>query len=226
MVSIIIPVYNQKHEMLEAVRRISDKIKNVQIIIAEDGSSDGSYKLAKKLAKNDNVILSHKKNRTGKGEAIKRAISLCTHDTMGFVDADLSVDIPYIKDLIEETENNDIVIASRHLDASKVKRSFRRFIFSHMYNFLVRMLFHSHIKDHQCGFKFFSVKGKEIVSNVKSNGFLFDTELLALAQQKGLNISEVPVKWEEKGNSQLGVKSKIKMFFGLFLLKPKMKNHN
>ena len=115
------------------------------------------------------------------------------------MDVDLATNIKHLKDLIEAIENGyDIAIGSRLIEGSKAKRSFERLLYSKVYNFLVRALLKSKIKDHQCGFKAFK---KDIVvklgKEAKDNHWFWDTEILVLAQRKGYKIKEIPVEWTE-----------------------------
>jgi len=224
MLTIVIPVHNQKNQMIRIVNKLSKLLNNkkikYEIIIAEDGSTDGSYEIAKKLAKRKNIKLSHKKEKCGKGAAIKRGAQLASYTKLLFLDADTYNHLEELKYFIDLLKDYDIVIGSRYLKESKVKRSLIRKIPSHIYNLLVRVMFHTGIKDHQCGFKAFSRKGIELIKTVRSDGFFFDTELLVMAKNKNYKIKEIPIHWSEKKSSQVNIlKDSFKMILDILKLK-------
>jgi len=114
------------------------------------------------------------------------------------LDSDLSLDMSFLKSLVDFARGGDICIASRYVKGSRVKRSFSRDVASRVYNFLVRFLFNSKIRSHQMGFTAFNKeKVNKIIKNVENNGFIFDAELLIRAQKNGLKIREIPVSWKE-----------------------------
>jgi hypothetical protein len=96
-------------------------------------------------------------------------------------------------------------------------------MFSLAYNLLVRMLFLDNVHDHQCGFKAMRHDVAEAMSDIKSNGFFFDTEMILRCKKSGFRVNEMGVEWSEKrANSS----SKVRLFhdgarMGLDLLKYK-----
>jgi hypothetical protein len=102
-------------------------------------------------------------------------------------------------------EGNNIAIGSRYVKGAVVKRSLVRLIYSRVYISLVKLIAKTKLHDLQCGFKAFDNKAKnEILPLIKDKEWFWDTELLLLAEKKGLKIKEIPVKWQE--NKQTKVK--------------------
>ena len=202
-ISLLMPVFNEAHRLEESVKKVvsaSEKIsKNYEILLLEDGSTDGTDIIAKQLsAANDRVKFFHNDQRLGKGGAIKRGVEMASSEIIVTLDSDLSLDLAFLKDLVNFAREEDICIASRYVKGSMTERSFSRDIASRVYNFLVRFLFNSKIRDHQSGFKSFNKKRvKKIIESVENNGFIFDAELLIKAQKNGLKIREIPVSWKE-----------------------------
>ena len=94
----------------------------------------------------------------------------------------------------------DIVIGSRRIKGAKAERELYRKFTSAVLNLLVKLLLGTEIKDTACGFKFFKKEALiKILPQIKDRKFVFDTELLIIAERAGFKIKEIPVEWEEKG---------------------------
>lgn len=202
MISIVFPAYNEAERIEKAIKETEKFLKKInydyEIIVAEDGSTDGTDKIVQELV-NDKIRLFHSDVRLGRGKALMNAFEKAKGEIVISMDVDLATNIKHLKELIEAIENGyDIAIGSRLIEGSKAKRSFERLLYSKVYNFLVRALLKSKIKDHQCGFKAFK---KDIVvklgKEAKDNHWFWDTEILVLAQRKGYKIKEIPVEWTE-----------------------------
>ena len=202
MISIVFPAYNEAERIEKAIKETEKFLKEInydyEIIVAEDGSTDGTDKIVQELV-NDKIRLFHSDVRLGRGKALMNAFEKAKGEIVISMDVDLATNIKHLKELIEAIENGyDIAIGSRLIEGSKAKRSFERLLYSKVYNFLVRALLKSKIKDHQCGFKAFK---KDIVvklgKEAKDNHWFWDTEILVLAQRKGYKIKEIPVEWTE-----------------------------
>ncbi len=203
-VTAVIPVYNDRRALekaipvsLEALSGITDRF---EIIVAEDGSTDGSSELAGEMAANDPRIRhSHSDERLGRGRALNRAIREARGRIVCFYDVDLATDISHLPELIRKIrEGSDIAIGSRLMPGSEIVRSVSREIPSRVYNFFVRLLLGSPLHDHQCGFKAFDRnRVLELIPSVRDTHFFWDTELLVRAQRRGYRIVEIPVRWRE-----------------------------
>ncbi len=210
MISIVIPAYNVAEHLENVITALLD-IQDIEIIIVEDGSLDGTKEIAESLTKRyENVILISGSKRSGKGLAIKRGLEISKGDAVGFLDADESIGIKDLKNLLDALSEVDVgaVIASRWLKASKIikKQPLRRRIASRVFNILIRVIFNLPFKDTQCGAKVFRKDLiKDILSEIKANGFEFDVELLWKLKKRGYKIKEIPITWkhEEKSSFKL-----------------------
>ena len=196
-ISILIPAYNESDIIKENIQKLDNFLKkryrSYEIIISEDGSNDGTDKILDYISTR-NVKHLHFERRLGKGLSLNNAFFLSSGRCIFIMDADLPVSLNYIPKMFAFLDNYDAVIASRLMKKSIIKRSFIRSFLSISYNIIVRMLFQTGIKDHQCGVKAFR---REILSNIlpniKSTGFSWDTELIVRIKMKKYNILEIPI---------------------------------
>jgi len=204
MITVVLPAHNEVRNLKMAVDETTDFLmgmdQDFEIIIAEDGSTDGTADMAKSIANSDPRVrcICHGR-RLGRGMALTEAFKQSAGSILVYMDVDLSTDIRFLEPLIYAiTEGNDIATGSRALPQSKVSRSLKRRMASLIYNNLVRLLLGSNISDHQCGFKAFSREGLfKILDRVCAEHWFWDTEILVLATRMGLSIKEVPVAWSE-----------------------------
>lgn len=179
------------------------------MVIAEDGSNDGTYETASRLAESDHhICLLHSRDRQGRGQALNRAIKASHGRIICYIDADLATDMSHLVDLTEaiSSEGYDIATGSRLMPESGTDRSAMRSIFSISYNTLVRLALKSKLLDHQCGFKAFKRDSiMAVLDQAKDNHWFWDTELLVRGQYAGLKIKEIPVRWRAADSTKVNV---------------------
>lgn len=212
MFSVIIPAHNEAGRLEKSIERLAGYLKEnfdeFEIIIAEDGSTDGTDRIARRLAeKYEFVRHIHSDERLGKGRAVFEGIKNARYPVVIYMDADLSTDLSHVRHLIQAiNEGYDIAIGSRLVKGSETKRPFLRELPSRVYNLLVRLMLKSRIRDHQCGFKAFRRDVVlELGKKIKDNHWFWDTELLILAQREGLKIKEIPVRWKHSDDGSVNV---------------------
>jgi glycosyltransferase involved in cell wall biosynthesis len=203
-ISIVLPAYNEASRIEKCVREVERAVSSFsgsyEIIVAEDGSTDGTDQILANLSKrNSRIGFLHSPVRLGKGKAIKQALRLARGDVIVFMDVDLSASLKYLPRIVQlAKEHRGLAIGSRHVKGSRVQRPFTRTVFSLTYNLLARMLFLDGIRDHQCGFKAMSREVAEVVrDNAKSDGFFLDTEIILQCKRQGFPVVEVGVEWYE-----------------------------
>ncbi len=210
-VSIVLPAYNEANRLENAVREVERWMDRTgydyEIIIAEDGSTDGTDVVARRLTKTDPKVRHlHSDERLGRGRALKRAFKQAEGDILVYLDVDLSTDMAHLRELIDAVakEGYDLATGSRLMKGSEADRPFKRDFASKVYNFLVRSMLGSKLRDHQCGFKAFKrSKILPLLEEVKDDHWFWDTEILVLAQRKGLRIKEFPVRWKQSGETKV-----------------------
>ena len=170
-----------------------------EILIIENGSTDNTFNIAKKLSDEFSFIHAHHLDIASGTNAMRKGYSIATGKTVVNLDVDLSTDMKYFKELIEHSKKFEIVTGSRYLDSSMVKRAFDRHYLSLIYNrIFIRGLLGSKILDNGCGFR--AVKreiGNELYNKINDDGFFGPNEFIIRAQRQGYGIKEFPVKWTE-----------------------------
>jgi glycosyltransferase involved in cell wall biosynthesis len=224
MKSIVIPAYNEEDNIKDAVKALL-KLGDVEVIISDDGSEDRTRQIAQDLAdRHDNVHLTSSINR-GKGAALKRGLNLAEGGILGFIDADMSAHPKELLKLFEELEKGaDLAIGSRDLPDSilLIAQPFHRRVLGSAYSLLARKLFGIEVRDFQCGCKAFKREVWESIE-VNTNGYAFDTELLAKAHAKGFKVKEVPITWRDSEKSRVNsLKDPIIMFIDLLRIRREM----
>ncbi len=221
-VSVVFPAYNEADVLEDTIQKVIQKLDNFsdsyEIIIAEDGSTDGTNKLAATLAKKDPHIMHiHGINRLGRGIALRNSFKKSRGKTLIYMDLDLATDLDHLKELISaiNLDGFDVATGSRLLPESKVDRSWTRHIASSSYNLMVRILLGSKIKDHQCGFKSFRREPLLLLLNeVEANHWFWDTEILVRANLRGLKIKEIPVLWRSGKETKVRlIEDSLSMFW-------------
>ena len=203
-VSVVFPAYNEATTLEAAVEKVTQTLneftRSYEIIIAEDGSTDGTDKLAAALAEKYPFVKHiHGEKRLGRGAALKNAFKQSSGEVLVYMDLDLATDVKHLKSLVDavEYEGYDFATGSRLLSESKVKRSGTRHLASRTYNFMVRAFLGSEVKDHQCGFKAFRREPlMQLLDKVGANHWFWDTEILVRAYRRGYKIKEIPVSWK------------------------------
>ena len=228
--SFIIPCYNESKDIADNVltvkKYLDDKQIDYELILVNDGSKDNTKEVIESIP--DVIPLSYEPNR-GKGGAVKEGILRATGDYVLFMDADLSTDISAIEQVVEQAPTCDLLIGSRHAKESVIKKkqpAIRVFI-GWCCRLLVNMLFHTHLKDTQCGFKAMRIDvAKKLVEKQLINNFAFDVEYIFIANLNKLTIKELGVTWSDDRESTVSpFKSSIKFFKDLHYIKKNRKHY-
>ena len=202
-VSVVLPAHNEADALEPAVSEITKVLDeyrtDYEIVIAEDGSTDGTDKKADDLSERLPAVWHlHSDKRLGRGKALKNAFQQSSGKILVYMDVDLATNVGQLRSLVKaiKEEGYDFATGSRMLSVSKVERSRTRQISSKIYNFLVRTMLGSKIKDHQCGFKAFRREPlMQLLDEVTASHWFWDTEFIVRAIRKGYKIKEIPVEW-------------------------------
>lgn len=203
--SILLPAYNEAAQIEQCIQKVEGALKkfcvSYEIIVSEDGSTDGTDEIVSKMAAhNPSLLLLHSPNRLGKGKAIKKAVNASSGKIVAFMDVDLATDLaclPKLYAVVKQT--GGMAIGSRHIAGSSVERCATRTLFSLTFNVFVRLLFFDGVHDHQCGFKTMNLNlAQAVLSQSKTDGYFFDTEMIVRCKKLGYPVTEVPVSWRER----------------------------
>ena len=206
--SILIPVYNEIRTIEKIIQKVKEQeIKKIQIIVVDDGSTDGTKEFLKKsLYKKVDKIIYHKKNK-GKGAAIRSAQKKIIGDIVIIQDADLEYDPKDYKKLIEPIilGHASVVYGSRVLKKkrynSKSFISLYRIFFNHMLTILSNILNNQKLTDaHTCYKVFDSKLFKQI--NLQENGFAFCPEITTKISNLNIDIIELPIAYKGRSYKQ------------------------
>ncbi len=214
-VDIVIPVYNEEVALPKGVATLRDYLDTYfpyewRVIVANNASTDNTLAVARELAAADPRVSVLHLDRKGRGRALKAAWLASDADVVSYMDVDLSTNLQSFLPLIAPlaTGHSDVAIGSRLLKGAVVTRQWKREIISRCYNLLIKILFRNRFSDAQCGFK--AVKrsvARQLLPEIENNEWFFDTELLLLAEERGLRVYEVPVDWIEDLDSRVKIVS-------------------
>jgi glycosyltransferase involved in cell wall biosynthesis len=214
-VEVVVPVYNEEEALPQSIPALCAYLETYfpyrwSVIIADNASSDATPAVAEGLGSAyPGVSVLHLEEK-GRGRALKAAWSASEADIVAYMDVDLSTNLWSFLPLVAPlaTGHSDVAIGSRLLRGAMVTRQWKRELISRCYNFLIKGMFANGFSDAQCGFK--AIKrsiAQELLTQIEDNEWFFDTELLLLAEERGLRISEVPVDWIEDLDSRVEVAS-------------------
>ncbi len=203
-VSVVFPAYNEVDYLEPAVEKTVQALKeftsSFELIIAEDGSTDGTAERSEELAQKYPFVKHiHGEQRLGRGTALTNAFKQSRGEVLVYMDLDLATDLKHLKPLVGAIahEGYDFATGSRMMPESKVERTLRRSLTSKFYNFMVRAILGSKLRDHQCGFKAFKREPMlRLLDEVTDRHWFWDTEIFVRAARKGYKIKEIPVEWK------------------------------
>jgi dolichyl-phosphate beta-glucosyltransferase len=212
--SIVIPAYNEQ-ERLELTLRAylnycRERRRSVEVIVVDDGSSDGTTPLVERLAGEfAELRLIRLAQNQGKGYAVRSGIVNARGCRILFADADGATPIDELERLDAALDGGaDLAIGSRALQAAgvQVRSRLHRRLIGRAFHLLVRLTGVAGIADTQCGFKLFrGPVAHALFSRMRTTGFSFDVEVLMMARLCGFRIAEVPVNWTHQPGSRVNL---------------------
>jgi glycosyltransferase involved in cell wall biosynthesis len=211
--SVIIPVYNEVNNIREIVKRVqAQKLAN-EIIIVDDGSTDGTRPILSELDGKDTVrVILHERNK-GKGAAVVTGFDAARGDILLIQDADLEYDprdYPKIMQPIEEGIA-DVVYGSRFLGGPRRVAMFWHMVANKLLTAMTNILYDTILTDMETGYKAFR---RNVIQGMKirSKRFDFEPEFTAKILKRHYRIFEVPITFNPRDYSE-GKKIKLKDAF-------------
>jgi glycosyltransferase involved in cell wall biosynthesis len=206
---ITIPVLNEAETLDRQIRilhaflsRHFTNDNQWRIVIADNGSTDDTAFIAQALQDEFSEIQLVRVPEKGVGLALKTSWTQSNAEIVGYMDLDLATDLQHFIQAYNalDTEGFDLVYGTRlHKKSRVIGRSLKREITSRVFNWLLRWYLGIRFSDGMCGFKWVKRKHVRMLmdAGAVSNGWFFSTELLSVAEWKGLKICELPVKWTD-----------------------------
>lgn len=189
-VSIILSTYNEASVIENTISEIFKYVNNVEIILVDDNSPDGTLEKAKKID-NLNLKIFSRKSR-GLASAFSLGLINSSGDIVGWIDSNMGILAKQLPGMIEKLSSHDIVVLSRYVDGGKDERSKFRVLSSKVINLACRIILSKEIKDYTSGV---FVMKRNVLSTVVPISYghgEFFIEFIYKAYKKGLNIIELP----------------------------------
>ncbi|MDW5593199.1 bifunctional glycosyltransferase family 2/GtrA family protein [Conexibacter stalactiti] len=217
-VEIVVPVYNEQATLETCVRRLHRFLTaelpfSWRIVVADNASVDATERIGRALAGELRDVAYMRLAQKGRGRALRAAWSASGARVVAYMDVDLSTDLRALLPLVAPllSGHSDVAIGTRLAHGARVVRGPKRELISRSYNAILHTVLRARFSDAQCGFK--AVRADALATllpDVKDEGWFFDTELLVLAQRRGLRIHEVPVDWVDDPDSRVDIVSTAK----------------
>jgi glycosyltransferase involved in cell wall biosynthesis len=212
-VDIVVPVYNEEAALERSIRRLHRFLSESfpfgwRIVIADNASTDATPEVARRLARELRGVEDLRLERKGRGRALRAAWSRSDARVVAYMDVDLSTDLRALLPLVAPllSGHSDVAIGSRLAHGARVVRGPKREVISRSYNRLLHATLRARFSDAQCGFKAVRRDALDgLLAVVRDDAWFFDTELLVVAQRRGLRIHEVPVDWVDDPDSRVEI---------------------
>jgi glycosyltransferase involved in cell wall biosynthesis len=221
--TVIIPCYNERATVAEVVKRVQDAAPRAEIVLVDDGSTDGTLEVLDKLENDDNPclhVLRHAKNG-GKGAAIRSGIDAAHGDIILIQDADLEYDPRDYPALLRPIEEGraEVVYGSRFLGGPRRTMMFWHMVANKLLTLMTNVLYDTILSDMETGYKVFrsdAIKGIPL----RAHRFDFEPEVTAKMLKRRRRIYEVPISFDPREYEQgkkIGLKDAFAAVWTLLL---------
>jgi dolichol-phosphate mannosyltransferase len=208
-VVMVIPTYNEADNLAWIVARLRAAVPDVDVLVVDDSSPDGTGDLADALAAEDpQVSVVHRAQKAGLGAAYLNGFAVALergYDVVGEMDADGSHQPEQLPRLLDALADADLVIGSRWVrGGSVVNWPLARKALSVGGNIYARMALGIPVRDVTAGYRVFRRSTLEAIDlgSVVSSGYCFQADLAWRTSQAGMRIVEVPIEFVERERGQ------------------------
>ncbi len=213
LVEVVVPVYNEQDDLHPSVERLHAFLSEqfpftFRITIADNASTDHTWSIAQSLEEELSAVHAVRLEAKGRGRALNQVWRNSDATVLAYMDVDLSTDLAALLPLVAPllSGHSDLAIGTRLSRSARVVRGPRREVISRCYNLLLRTTLRTGFSDAQCGFKAIRAdRARELLPEIEDTSWFFDTELLVLAERRGLRIHEVPVDWVDDPDSKVDI---------------------
>lgn len=202
-ISVVIPVFNEARTIREIVSRVWKTGLIREIVIVDDGSTDGTREILQEMQQTDRVrVFLHDRN-LGKGAAVRTGIQNATGEIVIIQDADLEYDPRDYPALIKPLEEGiaDIVYGSRFLGGARRPILFWNMVANKILTLVTNILYNNILSDMETGYKVFR---RELIKDIPLHArrFEFEPEFTAKVLKRHIRIFEVPITFNPRDYSQ------------------------
>jgi len=201
LLSVVMPVYNERTTIDEIVRRVLAVPLRIELIVVDDGSTDGTSDMLDALQRELKFTLLHQKN-AGKGAALRRGFAAVTGDIMVIQDADLEYSPEEFPELIELIcqDKADVVYGSRFLGRHRVFM-FTHYLGNRIVTLATNILYNTMLTDMETCYKAMRVEVLRSMT-LQSSGFAIEPEITAKIFKRGYRVYEIPITYAGRGYDQ------------------------
>jgi dolichyl-phosphate beta-glucosyltransferase len=225
--SLVIPAYNESLRLaagFERLRPVLDEMdaNTIEVVVVDDGSRDDTMQVAHDVYGHlPHVLFVQQPQNRGKGAAVRLGISVASAPLVIATDADLSIRPVHLPEFVVALRDSPLVPGSREQDTDDGYDTFVRTLAGRVFNLLVRHYTGTKLRDTQCGCKGFQLGPARILGLLGFyDRFVYDAEMLYLAERLGLAIRPIPVTWDDIAGSTVHVgRDSIQMIRDLRSLK-------
>lgn len=214
--TVIIPVLNEAKTIEQVIREVRNTNLVHEILIIDDGSTDGTKEILEKYADDPLITLIFSPKHEGKGAAVRKGINAARSAYAIIQDADLEYDPIFYKALMKPIEEGkaDIVYGSRFLGAARRPILFWNMVANKILTFTANLLYNNILSDIETGYKLFEV---DLIRSIPlhAKGFDFEPEFTAKVLKRNYRIYEVPIEFTPRYYNE-GKKIKAKDGFIAF----------
>lgn len=216
--TVLIPAYNESGIIEASIGKVVGylsglRAKDYQVLIAENGSVDGTVEKIKKLRKLYGSVDYFSLRKPNLGEALIAGIKAAKYERIIFIPMDLSMNMDFIDESYRLLDGHDMVIGSRRLKGSKVKRSLHREIVGSGFQKMAGAIVSTKVKDTTFVKAFNKSKILPLIRDIKVP-YLFDTEVIVRARREKLRVIEIPVTQKDDRPPREKMGRKVARKFG------------
>ncbi len=220
--SLVIPAYNEEHRITHFLDSITGF--DGELIVVCDGTDHTADTVEVIASRRPGLRIRCLRfdHRLGKGGGVIAGLKAARAPLVGYVDADGSTAMDEMLRLFSRLPDADGAIGSRWVEGSTltVRQGVLRQVESRLFNLLIRLLFGLDFHDTQCGAKVFTREAvAAVLPHMTATGFEFDVELLWRMRTAGFRIDEVPIEWQNKGDSRVKKRDMLRMLRGLLAVR-------
>lgn len=220
--SVIIPILNEQDSIVQLLNQVLAQKVASEVIVVDDGSTDNTAQLLKKMKNNKITLLSHNKNQ-GKGAAIQTGLKRVTGDFVIIQDADLEYNPEEYERLLKRASEEVAVYGSR-IKGKNPHAYTRTYLGNVLITTFCNLLFGTNLSDIYTCYKLMPVKIAKSLK-MKSHGFEIEAEITAKLAERKIPIIEVPISYKPRSYEQgKKIKTRDALFGALTLLKVKLRN--